>query len=257
MTGPRLITLLTDFGLRDPFVGVMRGVIATIAPEVRVVDLTHAIPAQDVAQGAFWLARSFAYFPAGTVHVAVVDPGVGSARRPLVVRSAGHLFVGPDNGLLAPLLAAPGAVARRLDERWGLPALSRTFHGRDLFAPAAARLSAGSLGFEQVGALVTDPHPARGVAPVVSPGGVDGHVVVVDHFGNLITDLSQEHLSPGCSVQIAGRQLPVRGTYAEASPGEPLALVGSFGTIEIAVRDGDAARTLGVGAGEPVALRAC
>gem|GEM_PF-36225 len=254
---PRLVALLTDFGLRDPFVGVMRGVIASIARELLVIDLTHAIPPGAIDQGAFWLARSFSYFPPGTVHVAVVDPGVGTARRPLAVQAAGHLFLGPDNGLLAPLLALPNAGARRLDERLGLPSLSRTFHGRDLFAPAAARLAAGLVAFDEVGPLVTDPIAAPWPAPALHADRAEGRVAVVDHFGNLITDLDASLAAPGGAALIAGRRLPLRGTYGEAAPGEALALVGSFGTVEIAVRDGDAARALGVGVGAPVTLVPC
>lgn len=258
-----VITLLTDFGLRDPFVGVMRGVIAGIAPASAVIDLTHAIAPQAIEQGAFWLARSFRYFPAGTIHVAVVDPGVGTARRALAARAWGHVFVGPDNGLLAPALAgAPGACVRRIDPRWGLAAQSRTFHGRDLFAPVAARLASGSLSFDDVGPEIDDPTPAPWPLPARQGDRVAGRVVVVDHFGNLITDIEpappalQPGPRPGGTVSIRGHTLPLLGTYGEAERGALLALVGSFGTVEIAARDGDAARLLGAEAGEPVTLAA-
>ena len=145
MRGPGLLTLTTDFGISDHYVGAMKGVVAAIAPDVRVVDITHQVARFDVAAAAFAIAQAYSYFPSGTVHVVVVDPGVGSARRPIVAQADGHLFVAPDNGVLSQVLEAAEAVeARLILPHHGLTALSRTFHGRDLFAPVGARLASGS-----------------------------------------------------------------------------------------------------------------
>lgn len=233
-----MIVLLSDFGLSDVYVGVMRGVIASIAPGVPVVDLTHGVPPQAVAVGARWLAESWRYFPEGAVFVAVVDPGVGTARRPVAVRAGGRTFVGPDNGLFALL---PVDEAREITAPWGLTPRSATFHGRDVFAPVAARLAAGAA-FDEVGPRV------EALLPLVEPrprGGV-GEVLWVDHFGNLVTNL------PGRAagvVRCAGRDAPVVGTYGEAPPGALVALTGSGGWLEVAVVGGSAAHRLGVGAG--------
>lgn len=246
-----IVTLLTDFGLSDPFVGIMKGVILSRAPDVRIVDLTHGIPPQDVIAGSFWLAESWRWFPRGTVHVAVVDPGVGTARTPVALEVEGHVFVGPDNGLFGAL-PAPAAVHGIDTSRFGR--LSRTFHGRDIFAPVAANLASGALALADVG-------PARpGVAPSPIPlprdaaGGLEGAVVVVDRFGNLITNLRSAHVTPGSVLQLGERTFRVVGTYGEARPGEVVALVNAFDCLEIAVRDGNAADTLGVTTGTPVLL---
>lgn len=251
-----LVTLLTDFGLRDPFVGIMKGVMLRAAPALTLVDLTHGIPAQDVAAAAFTLAHSFRWFADGAVHLCVVDPGVGSERAAVALRAEGHTFVGPDNGLFSPLLALdPGAVARRIEpSALGLTLNSRTFHGRDVFAPVAARLAADLCRFEELGPLhtmsqVTSRRPEESAA-----GGV-GNVVLIDHFGNLITDLPGSWLAAGSSrVEIGKYSVRLVGTYSEAQPGECVALVSSFDTLEIAQRDGNAAQTLGIGQGEVVRL---
>jgi hypothetical protein len=254
----RMITLLTDFGQRDPFVGLMRAAIARIDRGLTVIDLTHAIDPQAVEAGAFWLERSFAYLPEGTVHVAVVDPGVGTTRRPIAVRAAGHSFVGPDNGLLAGILGRDErAETREIDPRHGLGRLSRTFHGRDLFAPAAARLAAGLLDFADLGPVVEAPAEASWRGPRRGPGWAEGHVKVVDAFGNLLTDLDASWASefgPEARVAVGGRSLRMVGTYGEAPPGELVALINAFDVVEIAMVDGDAARALGLGRGAPVRL---
>ncbi|HEU4412601.1 MAG TPA: SAM-dependent chlorinase/fluorinase [Polyangiaceae bacterium] len=254
------VTLLTDFGTRDPFVGLMKGVIVGLAPAARLVDLGHESDAFDVAAAAFWLARSYAYFPPGTVHLAVVDPGVGSARRAIAAVAGGHAFVGPDNGLLAGALAGAGPVeAVELDpSRAGRGGdLSATFHGRDLFAPAAARLAAGAA----LGELGRPLDPASlAPSPLPSPrregGALAGEVVVVDRFGNLITNLEAgaRAAGSGARVEWAGGELRLVRTYAEAARGAPLALVNAFGVVEIAVREGSAAAAFGLGRGSPVRL---
>lgn len=236
------IALLTDFGLVDPYVGVMKGVIATLAPGVPVIDVTHGVPPQDVRVGALLLDAAWRYFPDGTVFVGVVDPGVGTARRPVVVRAVGRLFVGPDNGLFGLL---PDAEVREITAPWGLPSRSRTFHGRDLFAPVAARLARGAR-FEDVGPVVPDPTPLDLPAPTE---GV-GEVLYVDRFGNAVTNL------PGVDhgvLVVRNTRAPVVRTYGEGAAGAPIALTGSTGRLEVAIRDGDAARELGLAPGTVVA----
>lgn len=245
-----LLTLLTDFGLTEPFVGVMKGVVYGDAPAVRVIDLTHGIAPGSILTGAFWLERSYRYFPPGTVHCAVVDPGVGSARAAVAVAAQGHYFVGPDNGLLAEVtLHAPHVEVRQIDAgALGLREVSATFHGRDLFCVVAGRLSAGKLPFAEVGPLghLEVPSPIPGV--VSEADHFVGNVLTVDHFGNLVTTLRGAEVLPTSGapfrVQIAGQWLRSVRTFADARPGELVALLGSFDTIEIAVRDGSAFQVL-------------
>lgn len=254
-----IITLLTDFGLRDPFVGLVKAVLVSRFRAVTVIDLTHEIAPQDVSEGAFWLSRSFAYLPAGTVHLCVVDPGVGTERLPVVVRAGGHLFVGPDNGLLSEAIERAGDFeARQIDERrFTLPRLSRTFHGRDLFAPVAAALASSEVAFDDVGppveSLVRDVwrRPAR------DGGVVTGTVRTVDRYGNLLTDIDASNLPDDpsrCHVELGATRLRMVGTYGEAAAGEAIALVNSFDVVEIAVCSGSAAGALRAGRGAPVRL---
>jgi S-adenosylmethionine hydrolase len=252
-----IITLTTDFGLADGYVGAMKGVILGLCPDARLVDLSHDIAAQNVAQAAYVLAAAAPYFAAGTIHLAVVDPGVGSARRPLVVQTDRALCVGPDNGLFSPFLVEPGARAWELTrpEFW-LPRVSRTFHGRDMFAPVAAHLARGVLP-QQMGRAMTDPVRLPLAEPVhFADGRVTGQVIYADRFGNLITNVPAAWVA-GCGwqIEIAGQQIAgVRAAYADAERDALLALVSSGGTVEIAVREGSAATRLGVGAGAAVAL---
>ncbi len=241
------ITLLTDFGTADGYVAEMKGVILALAPELRIVDATHDIPPQDVELGRLSLARYWRRFPLGTVHLAVVDPGVGSARAAIAVESGGHFFVGPDNGLLSPALLSRDARVVRLP----VPeSASRTFHGRDVFAPAAAALATGTplefLGEPFPAALVRRTPPARQRAD----GAVEGQVIAIDRFGNAITNLVAR---PG-ELEVNGRRLPIVETFAAASEGMPFALAGSGGLLEIAVRDGSAAARLGLARNVAVVL---
>jgi len=190
----RIVTLTTDFGTRDPFVGVMKGRLLGRFPEVRVVDLTHEIVPHWPAEAGFWLSRSFEYFPAGTVHVAVVDPGVGTARDLIAVSGREQVFLAPDNGLLAPVVAAIRAVdIFRIDraalQRLGIFRASATFHGRDIFAPLAAELAAWRCRAEELGPRITTLVPAWLDEPTVEVGAISGQVVTIDHFGNLITNI--------------------------------------------------------------------
>ena len=260
MTGATrpVVALLTDFGLDDPFVGIMKGVVLSRCPDAMLIDLTHGVAPQAVAEGAFWLERSVEWLPQGAVVVAVVDPGVGTARSPLVLAALGRIFVGPDNGLLAPVAARDAASLAYIiePERVGLDVRSRTFHGRDMFAPVAAELAAGRLSPPDVG-----PRAARFEAkalPRATAKGevVTGTVVTVDRFGNLITSIERGLVPAGPAVaEIGGARAAVRTTYGEAAPGELVALVNAFDVLEVAVRDGSAARSLGVGRGAEVVVR--
>jgi S-adenosylmethionine hydrolase len=250
-----LIVLLTDFGLDDPYAGVMHGVIAGISPGVRVIDLTHGVPAQDVRCAAFFLSRSRAYFPSGTIFVAVVDPGVGSSRRVLAAVDRGQLFLAPDNGLLGPVLGA-GASARSLDvARFAARDLSATFHGRDVFAPVAARLGSRATRVEELGGAIED--FARLVLPQVarSQTRVRGEVLLADRFGNLITNVEPADLSGDprdWRAKVGARSLDWVATYAQARAGSPAILVNSYGVLEIAVAGGSAQQALGAGSGTVV-----
>jgi len=256
-----VVTLTTDFGLRDPFVGVMKGQLLVRHPAVRIVDLTHDVLAHWPAEAGFWLARSFRYFPRGTVHVAVVDPGVGSARDFAVVECEGHVFLAPDNGLLAGVIETAAAVTLRRVEpaalrRAGIETPSATFHGRDVFAPLAAELSAGRMTPADLGAPVRELIPGWLEEPVVGLGQVSGSVVTIDHFGNLISNIDARLVAalPHPAVRVAGRELPLRRTYSDVRPGEYLALVNSFGVLEIARAERSAAEGLGIDRGAPVVV---
>jgi S-adenosyl-L-methionine hydrolase (adenosine-forming) len=253
-----VITLTTDFGLEAPFVGVMKGVILRLAPAVRIVDLTHQIRPYWPAEAGFWLARSFGYFPAGTVHVAVVDPGVGTARGLLAASCAGHHFLAPDNGLLAPLLAQQRqALVVRIDvPRAGLSEVSSTFHGRDILAPLAARLAAGLCSVADLGAGVTAWVPAPVADPVVAAGEVSGVVISIDRYGNLISNIDAPLLAALASpvVHAGGRSLPLVRTYGDVPAGSHLALINSFGVLEVAQSQGSAAASLGLGLGAAVTV---
>lgn len=252
-----VITLTTDFGLADGYVGAMKGVILGIAPAARLVDLSHEIAPQAVRQAAYVLGRAVPYFPPGAIHLAVVDPGVGSARRPLLVTTSQAAFVGPDNGLFTFALDAPGAQAWTLDRpSYWLSGISRTFHGRDIFAPVAAHLANGVLP-QDLGSPITD---AVRLTPLlaerIGDNGIRGHIVYVDHFGNLISNVPGAWIAVGrwqCVIA-AQRILCIGDTYSAAEPGALLALVGSDGTVEVAVREGNAAHRLQVGAGQPIEL---
>lgn len=244
----RLVTLLTDFGTADGYVGEMKGVLASRVPGTQVVDIAHDVAPHGVEGARLALARYWRRFPEGTVHLVVVDPGVGSARGAIAVESEGRLLVGPDNGVLSPALLHAGARCVSL----AVPASAApTFHGRDLFAPAAADLLAGAP-LEALGAVNESPVIRRTPEAIRrDDGAVQGVVIAVDRFGNVVTNLLA--LRPGV-VEAAGRTIPMRRTYADVESGEATALVGSSGLVEIAVRDGSAASALGLARGSIVAL---
>lgn len=244
-----LATLLTDFGTADGYVAEMKGVLLTGAPTAQLVDISHDVPAQDVELARLTFARYWRRFPEGTVHIVVVDPDVGTARKALAIESEGRFAVGPDNGVLSPAMLVPGARAVALDIPHGA---APTFHGRDVFAPAAVRLLGGEA-LESLGTPYSDAALRRTPEAQRRPdGGQDGQVLGVDRFGNLITNLTGR--GDG-TVEIAGKLLRIARTYGDVTEGELLALIGSHGLIEVAVRGGHAARTLGIGRGTPVTLR--
>jgi len=279
-----IITLTTDFGVADGYVGTMKGVMLDIAPHAQLVDITHEIAPQNVRQTAYVLYTGCPFFPPQTVHLVVVDPGVGSPRRPIAARSAWGLFVGPDNGVFSYVLAAgdvaQGAgneVVELADPRYRLSQVSQTFHGRDIFAPAAAHLAAG-VPLEELGPPVSDPVLLPLPRLELGRHVLRGEVLHADHFGNVITSIGrllwvqgdlvlepvfQETVGPkirfeagNALVTVGGREVAgLRRTYADAEHGQLLALVGSEGHLEIAVREGRGADELSLKPGDPVELR--
>lgn len=255
-----VITITTDFGHQGPFVATIKGRILSRLPDARIIDVTHEVPVYWPAEAGFWLARAYGYFPAGSVHVAVVDPGVGTRRDIIAVVADGHIFLAPDNGLLAPVvMRAKSSVIHRLDlalvtGKFSLPAVSATFHGRDIFAPLAAELAAGRATVADLGPKTKDIVPSWVDEPTVSPGQVAGVVITIDHFGNLITniDASLIHGFGHGVVRTGGQVFPLRRTYGDVQPGEFLALINSFGVVEIARAEQSAAEALGLGRGAPV-----
>ncbi|HKQ51613.1 MAG TPA: SAM-dependent chlorinase/fluorinase [Pyrinomonadaceae bacterium] len=252
-----VISLLTDFGTADYFVGAMKGVILSINPAVTVVDLTHEIAPQDVRAGAFTLAQAAASFPAGTVHVAVVDPGVGSARRGILASAGGQFFVGPDNGLFSFIYERePGArVFHLTNEKYFGPRVSATFHGRDVFAPVAAWLSTG-VAPEEFGEGVADFVRLPGLKPKqASDGTIEAAVIHVDRFGNCVTNLTAEDMPGQARLVINGREITsFRRFFSEASddPSELFAIWGSAGYLEIAANRASAAGLLGAERGQKI-----
>ena len=255
-----IVTLTTDFGLREPFVGIMKGMMLAHASQLRFIDMAHDASAFQPVEAGFWLAGALRYFPAGTVHVAVVDPGVGTPRALLAAMANEQVLLAPDNGLLAPL-----AVRKKIDciiridptrlVQYGVSDVSATFHGRDVFAPLAAAIAAGrcdpvDLG-EEVDSLDQSGWPATTAR---ADGGVAGVVVAVDRFGNLISNIEATAVvalnSP--TVHVGGLRLPLRRTYGDAAPGEYLGLINSFEVLEVARSRGNAAAGLGLAVGAPI-----
>jgi S-adenosylmethionine hydrolase len=256
-----IITLLTDFGERDGFVGVMRGVIVGICPEVCFVDLTHELAPQDVLSGALVLASAVGYFPKRTIHLAVVDPGVGGDRRPILVETDDFALVGPDNGLLS--LAAARSPIRRvvhLDRaQYFLPDPSRTFHGRDVFAPVAAHYAAG-IGASVLGSTIEGFERLAIPAARRVEGTIEGQVIHVDRFGNLVCNVERDDLAdfrgPRLSISIGAVTIvEIAPYYSAVREGKPLALWNSWGRLEIAVRNGSAARQLRTRVGDRVQVK--
>jgi len=271
-----VITLLTDFGERDDYVGAMKGVILSIAPDAQLVDISHQVEPQNIQQAATILDSVFRYYPANTVHVVVVDPGVGSERRPVALRTAQGMFVAPDNGVLTYIYAKesmPSAVALENTDYW-LPSPSTTFHGRDIFSPAAAHLAMG-VAFEKMGPrldhLVMLPLPPLTVTPLL----IRGEVIQIDHFGNALTNITPLHWLDSDTVEFAPPgQSPMKfeaartsitcgwhsvsglhANYSGVPAGQPVALIGSREELEIAVKQGNASQVFAIKVGSPVTLQ--
>jgi S-adenosyl-L-methionine hydrolase (adenosine-forming) len=261
-----VIALLTDFGLKDNFVGVMKGVISTIAPGIPIIDITHDIAPQDILAGSLALGTSYQYFPAGTVFACVVDPGVGSKRAPIALHAGAWYFVGPDNGLFQLVLEQQTlhAVVALTNATYHLPTVSATFQGRDIFAPAAAHLALG-VALKDLGELIAAADLCRLeiARPLQKDDRIEAQILSIDHFGNLITNIPLTLIPDfftrsDVHLEIPGRQLTIterRGFFAESSNDqEPFLLVDSSGTIAIAIYNGSAARQLGIKRGEAVTL---
>lgn len=249
------VTLLTDFGTADGYATAMAGVVAAAAPGAVVEHASHDVAQGDVFAAALALSRYGSLYPEGTVHVVVVDPGVGTTRRPLAAHIDSRFYVAPDNGVLSLILQ--GADRVRIVEITD-PAIvadaSATFHGRDIFAPAAARLARGDV-LEELGSPVHDPRLLPMPQPVRTDSGVRGEVLVADRFGNLITNIPEEWVLEASRVRVETEPVgPVRRTYGDVDPGELLALIGSVGLLEVSVRDGSAAARLGVDRGAEVVV---
>ena len=256
---PPLITLLTDFGLEDAYVGIMKGVILTRCPTANIVDLTHHVAPGDIPAASYLLGAAHPYFPYGTIHTVVIDPGVGTDRRVLAAEAGGRLFVAPDNGVLSDVFDAdaPVRVVSVENESLFLRPMSHTFHGRDLFAPVAAALAQG-MPLDELGPRAD----ARIHLPRIEPrrddaGALLGEVIYIDRFGNLITNIRADDLPPAPFIELGRHAIRgVQTSYAAAEDGRPLAIVGSTGRLEISINHGHAAETLNAGIGATVRVEA-
>ncbi len=256
-----MITLTSDFGLKDPYVAEMKGVILTINPESLIVDITHDIEKFNIGVAAFTLASAASYFPKGTIHLAVIDPGVGTQRRPILVQTKSGFFIGPDNGVL--MLAAQSQGVKRTYELSNpnlmLTKISNTFHGRDIFAPAAAYLDKG-VKPDEFGPEIENPVLLRFAAVKRSTGALTGEVLFVDGFGNIITNIQKKDMLGSKTLNIKLNEVSLKlkfgKAYAEAEPGEPIVLVGSSGFVEITVNLGNAARKLNAKVGDKITVSA-
>ncbi len=250
-----IVTLLTDFGLRDHFVGTMKGVMLSVNPDLTLVDISHLIPPQDIFSGAFVLGQAWPYFPSGSVHLAVVDPGVGTARKAIAASARGHFFVAPDNGILTYVMDEDCEVHEITADHYFRKPVSGTFHGRDIFAPIAAWVSRG-IPLHQLGPVLRA--PVRLKIPAlkrVRDALIQGTILAVDRFGNLITNLAPADLPRSFKILVGQREITsLRKTYSEGSPGEVFIVPGSTGYIEIAVKDGSAASVLNLKSGAPIGV---
>ncbi len=256
-----VITITTDFGHKGPFAAVMKGVILTRFLDAKIVDLAHDIPAQWPPEAGFWVSRSYQWFPQGSVHLAIVDPGVGTERDILIAECDGHIFMAPDNGLLAQLFdTCNDPQVYKLDmsklASLDLPEPSATFHGRDIFAPIAAELAAGRIETREIGTPTQDWTPGWIDEPDVSPSRITGVIVTVDTFGNLISNIDAGLLEAFNQpvADIGGHQIPMQTTYGRVQPGDYLALINSFGVVEVARAEGSAADGLGSARGAPLVI---
>ena len=254
-----VITITTDFGHKGPFAGVMQGVILSRFEDASIVDLAHDIPAHWPPEAGFWIDRSYHYFPNGSIHIAIVDPGVGTEREIIIAEYDGHIFMAPDNGLLAPILEKSAAVYQLQGDKLkslDISAPSATFHGRDIFAPVAAEMAAGRLSPADVGVATEEWVPGWIDDPEVQSGRVSGVVITVDAFGNLISNIDAALIESfeNPVAHMAGHDFELKTTYGRAEPGQYLALINSFGVLEIARAEGSAAEGLGSERGAPVTV---
>jgi len=248
-----IITLTTDFGLNDPYVGIMKGVILSINPEARIIDISHTVKAGSIIHGAVLLQEAYTFFPKGTIHVSVVDPGVGGYRRPILLKTEKYLFVGPDNGLFWPIIKMHHRIEtiHLTENKYFLTNISNTFHGRDIFAPVAAHLSLG-VDPGKMGLVINDPMPLHLPTPKQKRNLLSGQVMRVDRFGNLITNIHKKDMEKFTGDEppvIKIGKLIIKGvhnTYSEVNLGEALALIGSFGYLEISVNQGRACDCIGI-----------
>jgi S-adenosylmethionine hydrolase len=248
----KIITLTTDFGQLDSYVGTMKGVILQIAPSAILVDISHQVPAGDIDEAAFLLRGAVPYFAPGSVHLAVVDPGVGTGRRPLVVQSKTQFFVGPDNGIFSDFLHDDARAYHLNRERFFLDRISNTFHGRDIFAPAAAHLCRG-IEPQEMGDPVHDPVRIERAGPEIKKGRIIGKVIHIDRFGNLVTNIPEELLPKNPVIRIAGREIKgLSSAYSAGKKAKPIAIIGSSCLLEISVPNEHAARKLKVRKGQIV-----
>lgn len=257
-----IVTLTTDFGLSDPYAGIMRGAVLSTNPRATVVDITHGIPAHDIMTAAFTFANAYGFFPAGTVHAAVVDPGVGGVRKNIAVMTDRYFFVGPDNGILSIALAREGTVGIReiANPAFIRDIISNTFHGRDVFAPCAGMLSAGSA-FENIGPLLTDYRKLTYPQPVIERDTLTGEVLVIDSFGNMVTNITETQFhtfigSRSFEVYFASERFTrLASNYEEVPAGKPLAIIGSTGHLELSMSSGNAAEYFMSAAGSVISVR--
>jgi S-adenosylmethionine hydrolase len=257
-----VITITTDFGHKGPFAAIMKGVILGRFPTAKIIDLAHDIPAQWPPEAGFWVSRSYKWFPAGSVHLAIVDPGVGTEREILVAECDGHMFMAPDNGLLAQLIENcddPQVYRLALEKLkvLDLPSPSATFHGRDIFAPVAAALASGQVRVAEIAMQTNDWTPGWIDEPDVASGKVTGVIITADTFGNLISNIDASLVCDFREpvAEIAGHRISMQTTYGRAQPGDYLALINSFDVVEIARAEGSAADGLGSARGAPVVIR--
>jgi S-adenosyl-L-methionine hydrolase (adenosine-forming) len=254
------ISLTTDFGYRDSFVGIMKGVIAGIAPSVQVIDVTHGIPAQDVMSGALILRHAVGYFPPGTIHVGIVDPGVGSERAPLLIESGSQFFIGPDNGIFSLALRdqQPDRIVQLSNRAYHLRPTSSTFHGRDVFAPVAAYLSLGIPAAEF--GEPAESYMKLAIPKIVRRGReIDAEIIYIDGYGNLFTNIEEHDLTglPASGIAIQTGTVRLRGltsNYAAVRVGELVAVINSWGLLEISVNQGNARQFSGVKIGDKVRI---
>jgi len=251
------IALYTDFGYDNWFAGVLKGVITSISPSLNVIDVTHSIESFDLIEAAFVIEWSYRFFPEGTVHVAIVDPGVGGSRRPVIVKSDRYFFIAPDNGILSRIFEAEDNYEAYYisNEKYFLPNISNTFHGRDIFAPVAAQIACGAK-IDELGYKITDPVVLKNLNPAkIDENILEGEVVVVDKFGNLITNIRAKDLGNDYVIELPANRIRFFGlnrSYGEVFAGDPLVLEGSTGYIEVAVNQGNASRILSMGKGDKV-----